>query len=158
MKFNQRSPVVVGRLERTITNRSNPNIWTPMSWNRDEREGRGQQNRQTYCWRDLADHGKQEPNEALTNMSVLVNLERHSENLNHRTCFQRMRSKLNASPAPNRRRSNPMSMMKSNKTSAISEPIILGFMLNGLSRLQEWFTGDRELRTYGSRISQAGPK
>ncbi len=46
-----------------------------------------------------------------------------------------------------------MSMMRSNITSAISEPIILGFKLSGLSRVQELLACDHESRTYGSPIS-----
>ena len=68
---------------------------------------------------------------------------------NHRTCFQRMRSKPKLLPDPKRMRGKPMSMMRSKTTSAISEPIILDFMLPGLSRIQVFCSFDHEERTYG---------
>jgi hypothetical protein len=113
---------------------------------------------QTHCWRDLADYGKQEPNEALTNKITSVNLEHHSENRNHRTCFRRMRSRPFASPASKCRRNKPMSMMRSNTTSVISEPNLLGFMIPGLSMMHVLSSGDHEKRSYGWQMSLGCPK
>jgi len=81
-----------------------------------------------------------------------------SENYHHRTCFQRTRPKPNAAPDPISRRSKPMSMMRSNTTSATSELMILSFRLFGLSRMQELLSYDHVLRSYGYWISLACPK
>jgi hypothetical protein len=79
------------------------------------------------------------------------------ENRHHLTCFQRVRPKAKASPASRRRRSKPMSMMKSNARSETSEPIIAGVVLSTLNRVQAFAPGDHTARSYGSWVSRAGP-
>ena len=143
IKFNQR-PSLMGWRERILPfKRKYMNTYL---WNRDERERRGQRNTQTYCWRNSADYGKEEPNEALTDKNDVSNLEHHNENRNHPTWFRRTRSKPIA-PDPACRRNKPMSMMRSNAMSANSEPIRLDFMAPGLNMMHMLFSFDHETRT-----------
>jgi hypothetical protein len=73
-----------------------------------------------------------------------------SKNYHHRTWFQRMRPTPNAPPSPIRRRSKPMSMMRSNTTSVTSELIILGLLVSALSRTHAPFSSDHVERSYVS--------
>lgn len=130
------------------TYRSNPNIWTPVMIEMKGRKGTTEYTDvllegSRRLWQSRARWGPYEQR------TTSVNLKRHRKNHHHCTCFQRMRSKPNTSLAPKRRRSKPMSMMTSNTTSAISEPIILGFMLAGLSSTQVFCSFDHETRTCG---------
>jgi len=81
-----------------------------------------------------------------------------SENCRHRTCFQRRRPKPKAPPASRRRRSKPMSMMRSNATSETSEPTTLGLVVSKLRVRQAFASGDHAERIYGCQVSRAGPK
>lgn len=77
---------------------------------------------------------------------------RSSEKEPPHTCFQRMCPKSNAPTALKRRRSTPLSMMRSNKTSVISELITAGLVLCKLSRAQVFASGDHVERICGCQI------
>jgi hypothetical protein len=74
------------------------------------------------------------------------------------TCFHRRRNKPNAPPPFKRRRSRPMSMMRSNTTSVMSELRIVGLVLSKLSTVQVFCSDDHVARTYGCEVSLPGPK
>ena len=61
-------------------------------------------------------------------------------------------------PASQCRRSKPMSMMRSNPMSETSEPITAGLVLSKLCTMQVSASGDHVERSFGSQVSQAGPK
>ena len=74
-----------------------------------------------------------------------------SENCHHRTCFQRMRPKLNVPPPSMRMRSKPMSMMRSNKMSVMSEVTTANLVLSKLNTAQVVCSGDHLEWTYSCR-------
>jgi hypothetical protein len=83
---------------------------------------------------------------------------RGSGSCHHRTCFQRKLPKTKAPPLSRRRRSKPISMMRSNPMSETNETIIVGLVLSKLTRMQVFDSVDHVARSYGCQVSQAGLK
>ena len=81
-----------------------------------------------------------------------------SENCHHRTCFQRIRPKLRKLPPSMRMRSKPMSMMRSNKISVMSEAMIAGLVLSKLISAQTVCSCDHLERSYSCQMSLVGSK
>jgi hypothetical protein len=63
-----------------------------------------------------------------------------------------------APPSSRRRRSKPMSMMRSNAMSAKSEPITAYLAPSKLAMTQAFASGDHLARSCGCQVSQASPK
>ena len=84
-----------------------------------------------------------------------------SGNYYRRTWFQRVRPMEKAPPSSRRRRSKPMSMTRSNAMSATSVPrtaYLVAWLASKLVMMQACASGDHLERSYGCRVSQAGPK
>jgi hypothetical protein len=91
-------------------------------------------------------------------LETKINAITASDLCHQRTCFQRMCAKPKTLPALRRMRSKPMSMMKSNATSVVSEPITVGLVVSKLRRAQVFSSGDHVDRSYVCQVSQAGSK